>query len=359
MSDNTPKAIESHLRVETDLGDGFVRLKSSEAERRQAIQDIRSSEDIVIELLRNARDAHAQHIFLATAREKNRRRIVAIDDGDGVPRSMHTYIFEPRVTSKLDTAHMDKWGVHGRGMALFSITVNAETAYIAASDTGGGTAIVVETNLDNLGEKTDQSTFPVFEYEGNGKVAVRGPRNITRTVCEFLLECHNDCTVYLGSCTDIAATLYEFGLSSLTASMKVFCSDTAELPVCQRLAVAADPASFASEAAKLGLPMSERSARRILDGEIEPLKPLIERIHIEGPQKGEGQSRHANTRLTSVSADARGLKLDANDVNKFTQDVSDAFDDLARDYYLDASVEPEVRVSKDALHITIPLIKLQ
>lgn len=48
---------DSHLRVEDDLGDGFVRLRVSEAERRQARHDIRSSEDIVIEMLRNARDA--------------------------------------------------------------------------------------------------------------------------------------------------------------------------------------------------------------------------------------------------------------------------------------------------------------
>ena len=53
---------ESRLRDEDDLGDGFVRLRSSEAERRQAAQDIRSSEDVVIELLRNARDAGASRI---------------------------------------------------------------------------------------------------------------------------------------------------------------------------------------------------------------------------------------------------------------------------------------------------------
>ena len=64
---------ESRLRVEDDLGDGFVRLRSSEAERRQAAQDIRSSEDVVIELLRNARDAGASRIFLATQKTGNER----------------------------------------------------------------------------------------------------------------------------------------------------------------------------------------------------------------------------------------------------------------------------------------------
>ena len=125
---------DSHLRVEADLGDGFVRLRSAEAERRQAAHDIRSTEDIVIEMLRNARDAHAKSIFLAVSREGQRRRLVMIDDGDGVPAAMHERIFEPRVTSKLDSMHMDKWGIHGRGMALYSIAVNAETARVVASD---------------------------------------------------------------------------------------------------------------------------------------------------------------------------------------------------------------------------------
>ena len=60
---------DSHVRVEENLGDGYVRLRSSEAERRQAKHDIRFVEDIVIELLRNARDAHARSVFVATARE--------------------------------------------------------------------------------------------------------------------------------------------------------------------------------------------------------------------------------------------------------------------------------------------------
>ena len=76
---------DAFLKVEENLGDGFVRLKVSEAERRQAKHDIRSAEDIVVELLRNARDAHAQRIFLATAREGDLRTLTVIDDGVGVP----------------------------------------------------------------------------------------------------------------------------------------------------------------------------------------------------------------------------------------------------------------------------------
>ena len=60
---------DAHLAVEERLGDGFVRLKTAEAERRQAKHDIRCVEDVVIEMLRNTRDAHATSIFLATSRE--------------------------------------------------------------------------------------------------------------------------------------------------------------------------------------------------------------------------------------------------------------------------------------------------
>ena len=59
------RAVSRRLRVEDDLGDGFVRLRSAEAERRQAAHDIRSTEDIVIEALRNARDAQARTILMA------------------------------------------------------------------------------------------------------------------------------------------------------------------------------------------------------------------------------------------------------------------------------------------------------
>ena len=55
---------EGNLRVEENLGEGYVRLRVSEAERRQAKHDIQHVEDIVIEMLRNARDAGADKVYL-------------------------------------------------------------------------------------------------------------------------------------------------------------------------------------------------------------------------------------------------------------------------------------------------------
>ena len=247
---------ESRLRVEDDLGDGFVRLRSSEAERRQAAQDIRSSEDVVIELLRNARDAGASRIFLATQKTGNARLLTVLDDGQGIPAAQHERIFEPRVTSKLDSAHMDKWGMHGRGMALYSISVNAEEARVLQSEPGLGTSLTVATDTESLAEKTDQSTFPRFEQEPSGSWAMRGPKNIVRTAAEFALEHRGDLSVYLGTPVEVAATLYQLGLASLSPAVRAFGGDGAGIPLVKRLALAAGPADLAARGAALGLPDS-------------------------------------------------------------------------------------------------------
>ena len=76
---------DTYLKVEENLGDGYVRLRVSEAERRQAKHDIRSFEDVVVELLRNARDARAQRIFIANSRDGDTRTLIMIDDGVGMP----------------------------------------------------------------------------------------------------------------------------------------------------------------------------------------------------------------------------------------------------------------------------------
>ena len=91
---------DQYFRVEDDLGNGFVRLRAAEAQRRQALQDIRSFEDVILELLRNSRDAHARAIFLATWTEGSKRFATILDNGDGIPLSMHQTVFEPFVTSK-------------------------------------------------------------------------------------------------------------------------------------------------------------------------------------------------------------------------------------------------------------------
>ncbi len=351
-------AKESHLRVEADLGGGFVRLRTEEAERRQAKHDIRSSEDAVIELLRNSRDAGARTIFVALSRTGTERRIVVVDDGCGVPPALHEAVFEARVTSKLDTVHTDLWGVHGRGMALFSIRLNAEEARIAASDVGKGCAIVVRTDVASLPEKTDQSSMPLLSYDEERNLIVRGPRNLNRTIVEFALAEQDACSVYVGSPVEVAAAIYAFGLATTTSAARAFAHDAEDLPAVKRLCTAADPAEFASLAAGIGLGMSERSARRVIDGEVSPAPLVLETVRIEDPTRVDTGPRAART-SKDVLRDARGLKLSSEDSAAFKERLSAAWGELADAYYLDPSVEPRVVVRGDAVHVTFPARKLR
>ena len=367
LADNGALGEAVSLRVETDLGHGFVRLLTAEAERRQAAHDIRSCEDVIIELLRNARDAQARRIFLATSRELDERRIVVIDDGAGVPQELFSRIFEPRVTSKLDTVHMDKWGVHGRGMALYSIVVNAKSAAVADSAEGGGTSIVVDVDGRALKERKDQSTFPVFRLDAStGSVAVTGPRNIVRTACEFAMDSRGRYQVFFGSPTEIAAALYA-AASPEGRSAGSLGANPRTAPLCERLRLASGPEEFASVAAGLGLRMSARSARRIIDGLIEPPLPLAELIARQLRTDGDGSGAPAS--VAEVASDGKGApsgsrrsaarsaapRISDADLEAFGDRVADAFEGLADSYYLSADVRPSVKVSRGELVVRIPL----
>ena len=342
-----------HLRVENDLGDGFVVLRATEAQRRQAAHDIRGTEDIVIEMLRNSRDAHASNIFLALSREGDTRRITMIDDGDGVPDHLHDRIFDARVTSKLDSMHVDVWGVHGRGMALYAVRENSQKAYVAASKVGGGTSIVVETDTKRLPEKVDQSSMPTFVRSDSGAVAIRGTRNIFRMVAEFTYVDHDSCTVYVGSPVEIAATLWSFGKMLLPRTARVFCESPERIDVCKRLALASDPTGFAELSASIGLELSERSARRIMDGEVEAVAPfsdLIDTTVVKTAGKGSDKS--------AARTSSKSVKLSKNDAARFKSDVLDAFQSIAQSYYLVGDVDVSLTVRNDAIHLTIPIRRI-
>ena len=348
---------ESHLRVEQDFGDGFVRLRSEEAERRQAKHDVRKSEDIVIEMLRNSRDAQAKRIYVASWKEGEVRNITILDDGCGVPASMLSRIFEARVTSKLDTMRMDLWGVHGRGMALFAIKTNADRAEVMCSKLHGGTSIHVEASTTKLGEKRDQSTFPVFSKDDTGTVTVRGPKNINRTVLEFAYIERRDCDVFYGSPAEIACALWLHAKDSLTQSEMVFSHDPDEFDVCDRIALAATPEEFSRIAETLGLPLSARTARRIMNGEISPAIDAFKKISSPINKKaGKGGTHNEAFTLEHLcKKDTATIRMSEEDRSRFCTSVKKAFNELARAYYLESDVEVETKICKGKLTIRIPI----
>lgn len=340
---------DAFLKVEENLGDGYVRLKVSEAERRQAKHDIRSAEDIVVELLRNSRDAHAQRIFLATTREGDHRLMTVVDDGVGVPSGMQDRVFEPRVTSKLETMVMDRWGVHGRGMALFSIKSNTTDARIASSGAHKGAAITVTTDSSVLTERADQSTWPTLERDEAGSPHVaRGPHNIIRRTVEFALE-HPGIDVFIGTPTEVLATLVMLARFELDESELLFCEDLARLPVWQRPGAAADAGELADTATELGLPISERSAHRILGGDITPLRSVA--------AIASGKDASAGPAMPDIYRDRRGLKIHASDLDSFRADLEKAFDAIAERYYLHLKCEPRITVGKEDIRVRFEVEK--
>ena len=341
---------EAYLKVEETLGDGYVRLRVSEAERRQAKHDIRSVEDAIVELLRNSRDAHARRIFLANGREGDRRTMTLLDDGVGIPAAMQDRVFEPRVTSKLDSMVVDKWGVHGRGMALFSIRSNAEEARVVTSDLHKGTSVIVVTDATKLAERADQSTWPAVERDESGDLKVaRGPHNVVRRVVEFAVE-HPGIEVFLGTPTEVLATLSEIAKRELDPSELLFCDDVNRLPVWQRPGAAGDAEELVDVAESLGLPISERTAHRILGGELPALSPVL--LQVTGDLEALAEPAQPD-----IYRDRRGLKLHHSDISEFQRELESAFDTIAERYYLHLKCAPKVTVGRDDIRVRFEVEK--
>lgn len=343
---------DGYRKIEEDLGKGYVRLCASEADRRQAAQDIRSSEDILIEMLRNSRDAGAKNIFVATQKVADARTIIIVDDGSGIPEEMHSRIFQPRVTSKLDSAHLDRWGMHGRGMALFSISENAKQAKVAHSREGAGASLLVETDTSKLGEKRDQSTFPRFELV-DGVHSMRGPKNMLRTAAEFAIEHEGELSVYCGSPTEVLATMWHHGIDTVPASKRAFGIDEDLLTLPQALSICVDIDELADMANRFGMPISKRSARRIMDGDIERLPSMMDRVREESfskpassknqqtdPYVNQDRANGSSCQPTSSSSQHMGqrkvrTKVSRCDLDEVARDVQGAFSALAQRYYLE------------------------
>ena len=285
---------DQYFRVEDDLGNGFVRLKAAEAQRRQAKQDIRSTEDIIIELLRNSRDAHARAIFVATWTEGSTRYLTVLDDGDGIPGSMHEIVFEPFVTSKLDSFHSDKWGVHGRGMALYSIKQNTSSAQIIDSDINLGAVFHIESNTALLPEKRDQSSYPIITKDKNGSPA------------------------------SIVSTLYYLGSTAASNFLSIFSGWDETTPIIQRFAYADDPDSLAELANSLSLPISVRTAHRIMRKEIEPLPVHVSYLAQNSSHKTKSINKGETKSQKIGTSHPRSIKIAKADLYSFSTTIQNA-----------------------------------
>jgi Histidine kinase-, DNA gyrase B-, and HSP90-like ATPase len=341
----------ARFRIEENLPHGFVRLKVAEAERRQAQHDIRSVEDIVTELVRNARDAGARNILVGFQKEQGRyRKIAVIDDGCGIPQDMHNLVFEPRVTSKSESFEVDRFGVHGRGMALFSIRSRADSAAIVSSLPDRGTAIAVTADTIKVSERSDQATLPQLQVTGDTVEVGPGPHNVPRVLLEISVDSPG-LDIFLGSFSEILATAkYLDSKKSRHAAGAIWLGLS---PTSDARALA-----FMAET-RLGLPVSERNAYRILGGEIAPLEPVFDMAGVTGGDSiatSEEPSRIAD--IAERSEQGQGARsplrrLGKEDIDEIAEGTSAVVEKVVGRYFLKTSGQAKVRRGRGKITISL------
>jgi len=187
------------------------------------------------------------------------------------------------------------------------------------------------------------------EHDPDGRLrVVRGPHNIVRRIVEFACE-HPELDIYLGSPAEIVATLYATARETLEASRFLFSDHAERLPVWQRPSSAADAQELVSVCEDLALPVSERTAHRILGSHLSPLDTVLSQI---------GGEDDAPTAVEpDIYRDRRGLKIHHTDLARFKQDLARAFDELAERYYVHLKGEPKVTVTRDGLRVRFDVDK--
>jgi hypothetical protein len=222
-----------------DLGAGFARLTGAEGARRGPSR-LAYVEDALLELLRNARDAGARNVFVAsTLKHRRYRTLTVIDDGHGIPDTHRALIFEPGVTTRHLSPVLDGTdpSLHGAGLSLYHIKNAALSAEVLSASSP--TSIKATFDTQTLPERTLQSpSRPSLT-------------NLLATLHNFAA---NDPNLYYASPARILATLLKNPIIHWPAT-------TSELRV---------------RALALGLEVSMRTAQRVWRGEIAPVVSVRE-----------------------------------------------------------------------------------
>ena len=234
-----------------DLGAGFARLTGVEGPRR-APSRITQVEDALLELARNARDAGAAHIYVAsTLKDRRFRTLTVIDDGHGIPKSHKDLIFEPGVT----TRHLNPVtepgdpSTHGAGLSLYQIKNHSVECRVFS--TSSPTSIQATFDTNSLPERTLQSS--TRPSKSNLRATLERFAAITNAQSPRL-------QTYYGPPGRILATLLHHRI----------------------IQTHRDSAGLWEAAFGLGLGVSVRSAQRILRGEVRPVEG------VSGGERGAG-----------------------------------------------------------------------
>lgn len=192
-------------------------------------------EDALLELLRNARDAGARNVYVASVlRARRYRTLTVLDDGVGIPESYKELIFEPGVTTRhLNPGfeHADSMP-HGAGLSLYHIKNAAIEARVRS--TNSPTSIQATFDTRAIPERSLQS----------GSRPSRS--NLPATIHSFLQQTGAP-ELYYSSPARILATLLD-----------------------ERIIQSTTTKDLKSTSKRLGLNISLRTAQRIKNGQTTP-----------------------------------------------------------------------------------------
>lgn len=236
-----------------DLGSGFARLTGLEGARRGP-SPITHVEDALFELLRNARDAGATHVFVASTLTGRRfRTLTVIDDGQGIPEPYAALVFEPGVTTRHLVPIPDPTSPtrprHGAGLALYHVKQVAVAAEVLSPRSP--TAIRATFDTRTLPERTLQSTSRPSRT------------NLLATAESFSSpnERADSPAIYYAPPARILATLlYKHIIHARVGSE-----------------------GLREAAAGVGLDLSSRTVQRVIRGEIPPARPVSVGDADDGP----------------------------------------------------------------------------
>jgi hypothetical protein len=226
-----------------DLGAGFARLTGLEGARRGPSR-ISHVEDALLELLRNARDAGATSVYVASSlRDRRYRTLTVIDDGQGLPETHKDLIFEPGVTTRhlnpISEPADQATTPHGAGLSLYHIKNVAILAETLSPSSPTSISITLDTRT--LPERNLQS--PTRHSLSNLRATVQ---TFARPTKPTRLQ------AYYGPPARILATLLDNRIIQQNEGA----------------------GRLWEEAAGLGLGLSLRTVQRILRGEVRPLASL-------------------------------------------------------------------------------------
>jgi hypothetical protein len=240
-----------------DLGGGFARLTGVEGARRGPSR-ITHIEDALAELLRNARDAGARNVLVASTLTRRRfRTLTVIDDGHGIPDPYADLVFDPGVT----TRHLDPvvdpdqpTSPHGAGLSLYHI----RQAALAAEVLSPSRPTAIRATFDT-------QVLPERALQSETRPSKSNLRSVVQTFARQLPPEHRT-DAYYGPPARILATLLHNHIIQTSDGTK----------------------GLANVADRLGLGLSLRTVQRVLRGEVAPLSPVSAGEGREVARRGRG-----------------------------------------------------------------------